>query len=84
MGLASAAWCIGCGALPEVVITLERRGVMMHYGACFDHVLQVAERARRDVERIDAPPATKISGYVDTSYEAAGYEHPARHELPSG
>lgn len=54
MTVPAAAWCVTCGAVPDVALTVERRGALMHYGACWHHVTSVAERARRDVERIDA------------------------------
>lgn len=54
MTVPAAVWCIACGATPDVAITLERRGVLAHYGSCWDHVAIVAVRARRDASRIDA------------------------------
>jgi hypothetical protein len=36
-----------------VALTIERNGVMAHYGACWDHVGVVAARARREVHAAD-------------------------------
>ena len=41
-------------AAAAVVLTVEREGVLIHYGACWDHVAYVADRARRDIDHIDA------------------------------
>jgi hypothetical protein len=57
--VAAAAWCVTCGAQPDVAVTVERRGTMMHYGACWQHVTTVAERARLDVARIDRNDADR-------------------------
>ena len=46
-----AMWCIECGAMPDTVITVERTGVLGHYGACFAHIEAVARRVRADAER---------------------------------
>lgn len=43
-----AVWCVACGGQPDVAITIERRGVLAHYGACFTHIEAVAERVRYD------------------------------------
>lgn len=53
MSLQAAAWCIACGALPEVVVTVERNGVLAHYGACAAHIEAVAMRVRTDLAAID-------------------------------
>lgn len=53
-GVAAAVWCIKCGQAPVLVMTFERDGVLMHYGSCWNCVTYVADRARRDVEQIDA------------------------------
>lgn len=52
-GVAAAVWCVTCGRAPDCVLTLERDGVLMHYGSCWSCVPRVADRARYDVERID-------------------------------
>ena len=67
MGIASAAWCLSCGKSPVVAISYERKGIMAHYGACAVHVLEVAERALHDLDRIDTQ---KVAGYIDVSHEA--------------
>ena len=54
MTIPAAVWCVTCGAVPDVAVTVERRGVLVHYGACWSHVTSVAERARLDVEQIDS------------------------------
>ena len=46
-----AAWCIKCGALPDLVLTVERNRVLAHYGSCWQHVDEVADRARADLIR---------------------------------
>lgn len=61
MPVAAAVWCVACGAVPDVAITIERNGVLAHYGACWDHVAQVASRARGDVQLADERP---VSGSV--------------------
>ena len=55
--LDAAAWCIKCGALPELAITVERRGVLAHYGSCWQHVTDVADRARYDAARAELEAA---------------------------
>lgn len=54
MGVAHAVWCVDCGRSPEAVITVERRGVMMHYGTCWQHLSAVAARAQSDAGHLDA------------------------------
>lgn len=46
---AIAMWCIHCGALPEVTLSVERNSVLAHYGACMAHVHQVADRMLADL-----------------------------------
>ena len=53
MAVAGAVWCVVCGAMPDVALTIERRGVLAHYGACWAHVLPVAIRARADTAAAD-------------------------------
>lgn len=53
MSLQAAAWCVTCGATPEVVVTVERNGVLAHYGACVAHIELVATRVRTDLAAID-------------------------------
>lgn len=53
MSLEAAAWCLTCGALPEVVVTVERGGVLAHYGACAAHIEAVATQVRADLAAID-------------------------------
>jgi hypothetical protein len=53
MSLGAAAWCIVCGAAPTVAVTVERRGVLMHYGSCWAHLAAAAARAQADTARID-------------------------------
>lgn len=57
MTIDAAAWCVACGQMPDLAITIERRGVMMHYGSCWSHVIEVAMRAHGDALRIDAEDA---------------------------
>jgi hypothetical protein len=60
VSLVAAAWCIECGCPPDVALTIERRGVLAHYGACWDHVSIVCSRARTDVEQIDAQDVQRL------------------------
>ena len=48
MAVPEAVWCVMCGAVPDVALTIERNGVLAHYGACWAHVGAVAVRARRE------------------------------------
>lgn len=48
MTVAGAVWCLTCGGPPEVAFTVERNGVLGHYGACFTHLEAVAGRVRRE------------------------------------
>ena len=59
MAVPEAVWCVMCGAVPDVALTIERGGVLAHYGACWDHVSAVAARARRETA---APPQHRLSG----------------------
>ena len=67
MAVPAAVWCVMCGAMPDVALTIERDGVMAHYGACWDHVTAVAARARRETSRAHERP---LSG------PQAGARHP--------
>jgi hypothetical protein len=64
----ATVWCIQCGATPTVAVTVERRGVLMHYGSCWAHVAQVAERARRDTAEIDRIDRYEAEAGQITSY----------------
>jgi hypothetical protein len=47
--------CLGCGQPSEVVVTVERNGVLGHYPACMVHIEYVARRVRADasLRRVD-------------------------------
>ena len=68
MSVSNAVWCIACGATPDVAITVERSGVLAHYGACWDHVATVALRARDDL----TPPQYRLGPQQTTSGRTAG------------
>jgi hypothetical protein len=57
MTVSAAVWCLACGAPPDVALTIERHHVLAHYGACWAHVVTVAQRARDDVQAADARAA---------------------------
>lgn len=61
MTVAGAVWCVVCGEPPTVTVTLERHGTLAHYGSCWDHVAQVAARARADARRIDSAAGASSS-----------------------
>lgn len=48
MAVPEAVWCVVCGAVPDVALTIERNEVLAHYGACWAHVGEVTARARRE------------------------------------
>jgi hypothetical protein len=60
MGVDAAQWCICCGGPPECAITVERNGVFAHYGACFEHVHEVADRMLVDM-RVTHPERKAIT-----------------------
>lgn len=60
MSVAGAVWCIHCGAPPDVAISIERNGVIAHYGACFAHIEQVAARVRSDHCELPAPEPADV------------------------
>lgn len=72
MTISAAVWCLACGAPPDCAITIERNGVMAHYGACWDHVVTVAHRARDEVRghtptahawrTVPPPPPVAVEG----------------------
>ena len=39
-----AVWCVICGDAPTFAISSERGDVIAHWGACHEHLLQVAAR----------------------------------------
>jgi len=49
MSVDASAWCVACGRKPQLVVSFERRGVMASYGACIDHIHQVADEAVNDL-----------------------------------
>jgi len=83
--MAAAAWCCVCGGPPTCAVTVEVQGTLAHYGACWQHVAQVAARARGLVDAADpvaylrgptatparGPNVVTVAGYIDTSEQAA-------------
>lgn len=65
MSLAAAAWCVACGAPPDVALTIERRGTLAHYGACWDHAAGIIARARADAARLDAEDRARLAGELE-------------------
>ena len=61
MAVPEAVWCVVCGAVPDVAVTVDLGTTLAHYGACWDHVGNVAARARRETAR---PPQRHLSGPV--------------------
>lgn len=59
MPVPEAVWCLVCGAVPDVAVTIERNGVLAHYGACWEHVGEVTARARRETA---APTPWRLAG----------------------
>lgn len=43
-------FCVICGldSVADVTVTCEIEGILAHYGSCWGHIVQVAERMRRD------------------------------------
>lgn len=65
-GVAAAVWCVACGGPPEVAISIERNGVLAHYGACLEHVEAVARRVRAEHQR-PLEPAVRVATMDDGS-----------------
>lgn len=61
--------CIACGHPSEVSISMERNGVIAHYGSCYAQIERVARRVRGDAgqtlaHRPDERPAAIDAGSI--------------------
>ena len=70
MSVTAAQWCICCGAAPECVITVERNGVLAHYGSCFAHLHPVATRMLSDLRAV-GPLPRKADDVIDVGERKA-------------